>query len=290
MIQMNFPEPITQEWSEWKLLATSAANSLIEDHAKGIKPEISKDLYTQMKAILFSASFGKCVYCETKIVDIDPQGKLTPLDQPGDVEHYRPKGKVTDENDEEVMILGPDGKLMAHPGYFWLAYDWKNLFLACRTCNAPYKDRETGRRYGKSTRFPLKNPTSRAANPGEEEKEQPLFLHPFFQNPEEHFEFIPLTGELVGTTEEGKICIDLLNLNRPGLAEQRKDVYESVVARINKADGAALDNAIARLMEHLQYLTDYEAGKKAYALAGKKALKDSAAKLEPVYKLLKKYF
>lgn len=290
MIKLNFQEPTTPEWNDWKERAAAAVKRMLDDYAKDIEPKIDAALYKEMKAILFGASFGKCVYCETKIVDVSDQGKLTPLDQPGDVEHYRPKGKVTDEDDAVVMVTGPGSRSRPHPGYFWLTYDWHNLFLACKTCNSPNSDKETGKLYGKGTRFPLKRKSLRALTPEQIKDELPLFLHPFFQSPEEHLEFVPETGEVVGKTDEGNTCIEMLNLNRPGLAEERKDVYQNVVARIGKADGAALDNSMNRLLEHLGFLMEYSEGRKAYALAGQKALRDSASRLRPIYNLLRTYF
>jgi uncharacterized protein (TIGR02646 family) len=47
---------------------------------------------------------NKCAYCETRI-------------EQSHVEHYRPKSK-----------------------YFWLAYSWDNLLLACSTCNTHKSD------------------------------------------------------------------------------------------------------------------------------------------------------
>ncbi|MCY1744551.1 hypothetical protein [Ensifer sp. SL37] len=53
--------------------------------------------------------WNKCAYCESDLVD-----SL-------DVEHFRPKGEVTDDPD--------------HPGYWWLALKWENLLPACVGCN-----------------------------------------------------------------------------------------------------------------------------------------------------------
>jgi uncharacterized protein (TIGR02646 family) len=56
-----------------------------------------------------------------------------------DVEHFRPKGSVK----------GDPG----HAGYWWLAYDSSNYFLACNVCNSRRK----------STSFPLEPGTTRIA-------------------------------------------------------------------------------------------------------------------------------
>ncbi|MBL8228070.1 MAG: hypothetical protein JNL98_06320 [Bryobacterales bacterium] len=49
----------------------------------------------------------------------------------GDVDHFRPKARIADER--EAL------------GYWWLAYEFGNYLLACRTCNSTYKQ----------NRFPL---------------------------------------------------------------------------------------------------------------------------------------
>jgi hypothetical protein len=275
MIGLKFQEPDTQEWKAWKDRAEKAKEQMMKDYEAGKEIQIDGELYKKMKEILFRASFGKCVYCETMIDDVD---------QPGDVEHYRPKGKVTDEADNEVIIKHK-GKEKPHPGYFWLAYDWKNLFLACRKCNSPYKDKETGRIYGKGTRFPVADKFW-ASGPSEIEREHPLFINPFFQNPEEHFEFVPETGELVAKTPEAEACLNLLNLNRPRLADLRKQTYEGVVARVNRADNAAIVSSLQAFMKDLNYLTEYKRGERPYALAGKKAMKDAAERLRPIFDFL----
>lgn len=52
---------------------------------------------------------NKCAYCESDLGD----GL--------EVEHFRPKGGVTEDR--------------THPGYWWLAHDWGNLFPSCVGCN-----------------------------------------------------------------------------------------------------------------------------------------------------------
>jgi uncharacterized protein (TIGR02646 family) len=58
----------------------------------------------------------KCCYCERK----------RDKNRESDIEHFRPKADVT-EADE------------VHKGYWWLAYEWPNLFFSCRHCNQEHK-------------------------------------------------------------------------------------------------------------------------------------------------------
>src|SRR5262245_40916138 len=68
----------------------------------------------------------KCAYCESSL-----------LTAPGDLENFRPKATVSDEEGKSVS-----------EGYWWLAYDWNNLLLSCGTCN----------RLHKRNRFPIAGP------------------------------------------------------------------------------------------------------------------------------------
>jgi hypothetical protein len=63
----------------------------------------------------------------------------------GDAEHYRPKGAVKykteagELEDATCEVLNPrQGRIVTqrHPGYFWLAYDWRNLLPSCVFCNS----------------------------------------------------------------------------------------------------------------------------------------------------------
>lgn len=63
--------------------------------------------YPENKKALLESSFGKCIYCESKITHIDY----------GDVEHIKPKSK-----------------------YPQLKFEWSNLGIACTKCNRTFKN------------------------------------------------------------------------------------------------------------------------------------------------------
>ncbi len=67
------------------------------------------------KEQLLKDQFDKCCFCESKVAHIDA----------GDVEHYRPKGESKQTESDPVNKLG----------YYWLAYEWDNLLIACQRCN-----------------------------------------------------------------------------------------------------------------------------------------------------------
>lgn len=77
--------------------------------------EFKEGLYgdPEVRACLLELFHYKCAYCESRIEKCE-------------VEHYRPKGRV-------------DGS--AHPGYYWLAYEWENLYPSCESCNKTFKEK-----------------------------------------------------------------------------------------------------------------------------------------------------
>jgi len=158
---------------------------------------------------------NKCGYCETE----ESAGA------PWQVEHYRPKAKVTEDAD--------------HKGYYWIAYEWSNLLLSCAICNNK-----------KRNRFPIKgtritNPVltasglpdddSRLANSDFFQNEKALLLHPEIDTVEDFFIFKP-DGEIealdssLRALETIKIC----DLNRSDLVFRRLRVLNKLFDAIQK--------------------------------------------------------
>src|SRR5579871_1161281 len=118
--------------------------------------EFNSRVWFSYRSVLQELFHGKCAFCES------------PLDvtQSGDFEHFRPKSSV----DEDPK----------HPGYFWLAYDWRNLYLVCRICNTH-----------KRNHFPILG--TRVYKPEDSlVDEQPLLLDPCesVEPPEPHLQFV----------------------------------------------------------------------------------------------------
>jgi uncharacterized protein (TIGR02646 family) len=163
-----------------------------------------------VKRQLIADQHGKCCYCEAYLLHVGY----------GDVEHYRPKNGFKQATTEAQL-----GK----PGYYWLAYDWDNLLFVCDRCNRGHK-----RNY-----FPLRNPNGRVRSHHTSiGQEQPLLLHPAFQNPEPHIEF--RKGVAKGKTPQGRATIRMCGLNRPKTREHRqvhfgKLVRDELLADLNLA-------------------------------------------------------
>lgn len=274
MIKINFQEPNTEEWCAWRTECRTeqeAHNQAIEAGAVSkVKETIYKGKSHNIKSTFYmnlhGPFHGKCAYCESLIA----------TDQPGDIEHFRPKSKVTDADNKPILVGTPTGR-KPHPGYYWLAYDWKNLLLSCRDCNSVSNSKSGGKPIGKGTQFPVKD--FRAANRGEENREEPLLIHPVLENPEEHLE-VDETGVInaKNESEKGKACIDIFGLNdREALLEARKNCYNDAKDRISIL--------IMRLYQNdtndISYLEEIEQGKKAYSSAARTALRH----LSPTLKL-----
>lgn len=166
---------------------------------------IDNEIYghDDVKTTLIGLQKKCCCFCESRITHISS----------GDVEHFRPKqGYSQDQND-----------LFHKPGYFWLAYDWKNLLFACERCN---------RRYKKNF-FPLKNIANRC-NPSvsfDISGEEPLFINPCEIDPSLHLEF--RGAVITHKTSEGDVTIRELGLGRADLNEMRQDSLTAIDALMN---------------------------------------------------------
>jgi uncharacterized protein (TIGR02646 family) len=153
-----------------------------------------------VKQALIEAQHGKCCFCESKTLHVIHGG--------GDVEHFRPKAAVRQR----------PGDALQRPGYYWLAYDWHNLFFACQVCN----------RRAKGNLFPLRDPSARARSHHDDvAREEPLFVHPGDDDPEVHIEFREAVAYPRGGSDRGTATIRALDLNHDDLYEVRIDYYEA---------------------------------------------------------------
>jgi hypothetical protein len=210
VIRLEFTEPAEDddEWAAWVRACRDALDAIPVGAAK---PQVDSELYKTMRARFLAASHDKCAYCE---VDLDPGQRQ------GDVEHYRPKGRVRNQRGELVKVT--DGAAEAdHPGYYWLAYEWRNLLPSCLACNRRAGDAATGQQTGKGEIFPTLDDWW-AAKPEDVEREQPALLNPWVDDPREHLVFDPDTGIVGDRTERGRITIQILGLNHRSLPEARK--------------------------------------------------------------------
>jgi hypothetical protein len=227
----------------------------------------------------------KCAYCETRASRF-----------PGHAEHFRPKGRV-DVRDAgtgksvPVAVEWPNGNVATHPGYFWLAYHWKNLLPACQDCNS-------GR--GKQNQFPLpgkKLPLLAARLSAAEvkrlaaharasvkfkgrfyldpdaldEMETPEILNPYHDDPHQHLCF----GQggivtAVDNSPRGAESIRVYQLDEDKLRaeRQRQQTKAALIFKV-KFNSVWQDNfdAAAALAAAHKALADFEDGTEEYSMA-----------------------
>ena len=191
-IQRTYPAPATLT----SVKAREARDELERQvQADQIKLTFDSKLYgaPDVKQTLIQMQHGKCCYCEFKL----PPGYYS------DVEHFRPK----------KAVLEDDGRLR-RPGYYWLAYTWENLLLACAECN----------RRQKRNKFPIEG--ERARRPKDAlDQERPIFIDPAGpDDPEALITFTDLGRAVaVDGNQRGKVTIEGLHLNRDDLQERRQE-------------------------------------------------------------------
>lgn len=190
--------------NNWFATAKNSTKEAIRDKKKH---RANRNIYghQEVRKALERLFHDKCAYCETR--------STAGFDW--DVEHYRPKGEVSERQN--------------HPGYYWLTYEWKNLFPSCEHCNQfridkPRWNENINSRGGKSIQFPLKNENRRAmSHLANLNREEPLLLNPCKDYPESHFHF-DITGQIhaLNNSVKGTITIQLCHLKRSRLKKDRE--------------------------------------------------------------------
>lgn len=195
----QFAEPVVLQTT-----GHTARNLLEQDYDHGNRFFIfDKEIYAaaEVKEALINIQNYKCCFCESKIGHIDD----------GDVEHFRPKAGYKQEK----------GTPLVRPGYYWLAYDWNNLFLSCTKCN----------QRNKGNLFPLQTSNARAQSHNNNvNTEDPLFIHPEQEDPSLHLTFQDENIVPFHQSERGKITIDCLGLDRSELTQYRAESLSDIKA------------------------------------------------------------
>jgi len=156
---------------------------------------------------------NKCAYCE-QIIDLP------------EIDHFRCK-----QNAKGFSDTSPNH-------YWWLAYEWNNLYLSCPQCNR-----------NKASLFPVKG---KRIEFGEDiETEENLLLDPCSERDfgQLHLIFMP-DGKVVSGTEQGRTTIDVFKLNRESLIVQRKRAIEETKKAVShwklmKTPGLEIKRALA---------------------------------------------
>lgn len=298
MIHVDFdPNQLTGEqkawWDDWQAKAQQAIEEAIQsweaDRSKPIKykPKLWGDL---KEWLLMNVFHEKCAYCETPLLRSSMHA-----------EHYRPKGGVKNhvegqKKPQTATSQDEAGQVINHPGYFWLAYNWRNLLPSCEYCNTAE---------GKRNQFPVKStfmllkhlqpselaqlyeaPIESKTWPGYfylqpadlDDLEGPQLLHPYYDYPEEHLgfgikglEFAMRDGQGV-VSPKGIISISVYNLWDAKLRNARYEEQRNALDRFSIAFNQFIDQGLDRkdaLKEAWQdaKIVEYVKGNKPYSAA-----------------------
>lgn len=192
--------------------------------AQGVEPSKKHVFHTNIyssasvKKRLIKLQHNKCCFSEAKFTG-----------DYGDVEHFRPKGRLGVEN----------SKIKNYPGYYWLAYSWDNLFLCKQVINISHK----------KDLFPLLSDGERACNHTEDHTlEHPVLIDPSREDPRDHIIF--REDEPVGITNRGIKTITLLNLRHSHFEESRRTLFRHLQALKHVLDDLDPDCTIAEKIRH----------------------------------------
>lgn len=170
------------------------------------------------------ASQGKCWYCECR------QDRS---DMP--VDHFRPKNRVLEA--------------AGHPGYWWLAFDWRNYRYSCTYCNSKRRGIGGGTEGGKQDHFPIIPPPPHARCETDPEDKAKL-LDPINDNDTKLLTFLP--NGFPHPTKDDAVSVDrytesvrLYHLDHGPLVKKRKRIADDISQHVSNANAAnASDNEI----------------------------------------------
>ncbi len=148
-----------------------------------------------IKQALLNESHRKCAYCEQR---------LTPT-RPLQIDHFRPARGAMSARGER-----------SEQHYYWLAYEWSNLYACCPECN-----------HAKGGKFPVASERLPVGIMSDDLDgyESPMILNPALSDPDDHLQF-HLDGKVTPRTTKGQFTIDVLRLNREGLIVARSNHIE----------------------------------------------------------------
>ncbi|XQM31323.1 hypothetical protein ACNSZF_17535 [Burkholderia gladioli] len=235
--------------------------------AFGFKEYKSYDVQLQLRTLFHN----KCAYCESD------------LGSSLEVEHFRPKGGVTEDR--------------THFGYWWLAHTWTNLLPSCIPCNQKrYQHLVTEEMtvneltklsaskakvaYGKANHFPIAGIRARCSADILSDERAEL-INPTFDDPAAYLKWstsghysvvIPRPSDVDGTVR-ALSTISVFALNRAHLVESRTRVLNMLRFQAQKMfeslerDMAAggSENYVNRALERVEIMRQFHDSNQPYS-------------------------
>lgn len=215
---------ITEQIPNEKLIALETVNTsmlAMSDEQRMAKEKHGNSNWPPIKPFLEVATNRKFWYTESKNA-----GCLN------DLEHFRPKGRVTDKND--ILIYW----------YWFLAFNPINYRLSSQIPNRLNSNEVLGETGGKENRFPLFSDAMHGNNLAEIDNELPVLLDPCNEGDTLLLEFSP-EGRPVASQQFSKdaIAIErvsksnlLLNLDYPTFNEERERLYNRIQGLVESGE------------------------------------------------------
>ncbi len=162
----------------------------------------------------------KCAFCES---DIRGEGRIL---------HLRPVRFATDHTHVD------------NDYYLWLAFEWRNLFYACSYCAK-----------SKGDQHPVIGDRGAYLGTFDDivEQENALLIDPVLDDPAKHLRFL-FSGYVVPLTDKGRTTVNVFNLNRLDLVNERQRFALQLLDLIHNADSVS---AYARFWDFLSTEAPY---------------------------------
>ena len=217
---------VDQKVTEAKTEAQSSGKSPLEIESVVLRARRKainnkKSVWRAAGDALRLASNKKCWYCESLQDRSD-----NPID------HFRPKNSVNEADN--------------HPGYWWLAFEWKNFRYSCTYCNSRRRDVEGGTEGGKQDHFPIIPPPSHARSENDPEDRAKL-LDPTNDNDTKLLTF--LQNGYPSPMKQDSLSIDRVNesirlyhLDHSVLVRKRKRLCFEISQHVDSANIAKSSN------------------------------------------------
>lgn len=201
-----------QHWLE-RAQARTAANAATSQPA-------FPSLWGEIKQVYIDLQHSKCAFCEKPL-----EGRIEQ-----DVEHFRPKGKVTPWSPsqgllDEGLVLTQPADESDEPGYKHLAYHPLNYVMSCKNCNSVFK----------KNLFPISGVRrTDAKKPPAVSIEKPLLVYPVGDSdddPETLLEFEGWTARPKDAKGFGRLrALSVIELFRLNHWQERKELLAAGAA------------------------------------------------------------
>lgn len=152
-------------------------------------------IWSEIKEVFILRQEFKCIYCEFPLPKVE-SASAAKVAVDYDIEHYRPKNRVTSWPTREVLERRPSVEeyraaiSSGDPGgYVRLAFDPFNYIASCKVCNTSYK----------ADRFPIADQPDSVSEERAtlDSNERPLLLFPFGDDGEDPAEYLAFQGPTV---------------------------------------------------------------------------------------------